>query len=66
VEAPILVRPDFERPFYLDVDWSTKGVGTILSQREGRFEKVVVYANKGLTVAQREFHPMEGECYALI
>jgi hypothetical protein len=66
VEAPILVRPDFEKPFCLDVDWSTKGVGTILSQREGRFEKVVAYANKGLTLVQRKFHPMEGECYALI
>jgi hypothetical protein len=66
VEAPILVRPDFKEPFCLDVDWSTKGVGAILSQREGRFEKVVAYASKGLTVAQRKFHPMEGECYALI
>ncbi len=37
-----------------------------MSQREGKLEKVVAYANKGLTVAQRKFHPMEGECYALI
>jgi hypothetical protein len=29
--APILVRPDFKEPFYLDVDWSTRGVGAILS-----------------------------------
>ncbi len=66
MEAPIFVRPDFKKPFYLDVDWSTKGVGAILSQREGRFEKVVAYASKGLTEVQRKFHPMEGECYALI
>jgi len=66
VDAPILVRPDFKRPFYLNVDWSMKGVGAVLSQKEGRFEKVVVYASKGLTVAQRKFHPMERECYALI
>jgi len=66
VEAPILVRPDFKKPFCLDVDWSTKGVGAILSQREGRFEKVVAYASKGLIEVQRKFHPMEGECYALI
>jgi hypothetical protein len=66
VEAPILVRPNFEKPFCLDVDWSMKGVGAVLSQREGRFEKVVAYAGKSLTVAQRRFHPMEGECYALI
>jgi len=41
-------------------------VGAVLSQREGRCEKVIAYANKALTVAQRKFHPMEGECYALI
>jgi hypothetical protein len=66
VEAPILVRPDFKKSLCLDVDWSMKGVGAILLQREGRFEKVVAYANKGLTEVQRKFHPMEGECYALI
>jgi hypothetical protein len=66
VEAPVLVRHDFEKPFCLDVVWSTKGIGTILLQREGINEKVVAYANKGLTLVQRKFHPMEGECYALI
>jgi len=66
VDAPILVRLDFKRPFCLDVDWSTKGVGAILSQKEGTFGKVVAYTSKGLTVAQRKFHSMEGECYALI
>jgi hypothetical protein len=64
--APILVRLNFKEPFWLDVDWSTKGVGAILSQKEGRFEKVIAYASKALTVAQKKFHPMEGECYALI
>ncbi len=66
VDAPVLTRPDFRRMFWLDVDWSPKGVGVILSQKEGRLEKVVAYASKSLTEAQRKFHPMEGECYALI
>ncbi len=66
MQAPVLVRPNFQEPFYLDVDWSTKGVGAILSQKEGRFERVIAYASKALTDAQRKFHPMEGECYALI
>jgi hypothetical protein len=46
--------------------WSPKDVGAILSQREGKHEKVVVYANKSLMATQKKFHPMEGECYALI
>jgi hypothetical protein len=66
VDAPILTRPDFKKTFCLDVDWLPRGVGAILSQKEGRFEKVVAYASKSLTEAQRKFHPMEGECYALI
>jgi hypothetical protein len=66
VAAPVLIRPDFKKSFCLDVDWSPKGVGAILSQKEGRMERVVAYASKGLTSAQRKFHPMEGECYALI
>ncbi len=66
VAAPMLIRPDFKKPFCFNVDWSPKGVGAILSQKEGRMEKVVAYASKGLTSAQRKFHPMEGKCYALI
>jgi hypothetical protein len=66
VDAPVLTRPDFRRTFWLDVDWSPKGVGAILSQKEGKMERVVAYASKGLTDTQKKFHPMEGECYALI
>jgi hypothetical protein len=66
IAAPVLIRLDFKISFCLDVDWSPKGVGAILSQKEGRMERVVVHASKGLTSAQRKFHPMEGECYALI
>jgi hypothetical protein len=48
------------------MDWSPKGVGAILSQKEGKFKRVTAYARKSLIEAQRRFHPMEGECYALI
>jgi hypothetical protein len=53
VQAPVLVRPNFREPFCLDVDWSTRGVGAILSQKEGRFERVIAYARKALTEVQR-------------
>jgi hypothetical protein len=38
VKTQILVRLDFTKTFILDVDWSTKGVGVVLSQKEGTFE----------------------------
>jgi hypothetical protein len=66
VAALVHIRPDLKNHFCLDVDWSPKGVGTILSQREGKLEKVVAYARKSLTISQRKFHPMEVECYALV
>jgi len=40
VAASVLIRLDFDKQFYLDVDWSPKGVGAILSQREGMKEKL--------------------------
>jgi hypothetical protein len=46
VEAPILPKFDFSRPFILDVDWYVKGVSVNLSQKDGRIEMVVVYAKK--------------------
>ncbi len=66
IDALVVIRPDFKKQFCLDVDWSPKGVGAILSQKESKLEKVVAYVNKSLMVAQRKFHPMGGECYALI
>jgi hypothetical protein len=33
MSTPILVRLDFNKAFILDVDWSTKGIGVIPSQK---------------------------------
>jgi hypothetical protein len=66
IEAPIFIRPDFERPFIFDVDWFIKGVRSVLSQKRDKHECVIAYASKGFTPSQRKFHPMGGECYALI
>jgi hypothetical protein len=38
VNARILIKLDFTKLFILDVDWSTKGVGAILSQHVGKNE----------------------------
>jgi hypothetical protein len=61
-----LIRPNFTKFLILDVDWSIKGVGAILLHRTNINEQVVTYASKGLSPIQKKFHPMKGECYALI
>jgi hypothetical protein len=38
IEAPILVRLDFEKPFILDVDWFIKRVRLVLSQKQNKHE----------------------------
>jgi len=65
-EAAVLVKPSFERPFILHVDWFVKGVGLVLSQKQNKHECVITYASNSLTPSRRKFHPMEGECYVLI
>ncbi len=55
VAALVFIWHDFKKQFCLDLDWSPKGVGAILSQKEGKMERVIAYACKGLTSAQRKF-----------
>jgi hypothetical protein len=56
----------FQQSFYLGCKLVCKGVGVILSQKDGKKECVIAYVNKGLSPVQKRFHPMEGGCYALI
>jgi hypothetical protein len=65
--APILVYPDFEREFILYTDASGYALGAVLSQAdEDRKERVVYYASKTLTDAERNYSVTELECYAVV
>jgi hypothetical protein len=41
-------------------------VGAILAQKERKNEKVIAYTSNALSFVEKKFHPMEGECYALV
>ena len=67
VTTPILAYPDFNRPFILDTDASDIGIGAVLSQRdEERRERVVAYASRTLSKAERKYCVTRRELLAVV
>ena len=66
ISAPLLITPDWTRPFELHTDASQFGLGAILSQRIDGEERVIAYASKALNKAQRNYTTSDRECLAII
>ena len=65
--APILTRPDFDRPFILQTDWSGTAIGAILAQQdELGNEHVVAYWSRALQAAEKNYSATEGEALAAV
>ncbi len=64
-QAPILVHPDPERPFIVEVDASTTGVGAILSQQQGNPSILhpCAFFSRKLSPAERNYDIGNRELY---
>ena len=65
--APILVFPNFNKPFILDTDASNTGIGGVLSQLdEAGNECVIAYASRTLSKAERRYCVTRRELLAVV
>ncbi len=65
--APVLVRPDYQQPFTVQVDASDLGLGVVLSHphTNGHFQ-AIAYASCWLNSAEQKYATIEKECLTII
>ena len=64
--TPILVFPDFDKPFLLKTDASMGGLGAVLSQKQGnRHYQPVAFGSRSLTPSEKNYHSSKLEFLAL-
>ena len=64
--TPVLTYPRFDSPFLVDTDASNHGLGAVLSQVENGKERVVVYASRVLSKAERNYCATRKELLAVV
>ena len=64
--APVLVFPDFDKPFLLETDASKEGLGAVLSQKQddGCYHPVT-FRSHSLTPAEKNYHSLKLEFLTL-
>ena len=64
--APVLVFPDFNKPFLLEMDASKEGLAVVLSQKQkdGRYHPVT-FGSCSLTPSEKNYHSSKLEFLAL-
>ena len=63
---PILLFPDFDKPFMLTTDASDTAIGAVLSQEKDNFDHRVAYLSRSLNKAELNYSTTEEECLAVL
>lgn len=66
ISAPILSLPDISKPFILDTDASNWSIGAVLSQEIDGKERVMAYASRTLTKAEKRYCVTRKELLAVV
>jgi transposase len=66
ISAPILACPDFSQTMTLQTDASFSGLGAVLTQGSDREEKVIAYASRALSEAEKKYSVTEKELLAAL
>ena len=66
MSAPVLVFPDFNKPFLLETDASKEGLGVVLSQKQDdRCYHPVAFGSRTLMPSEQNYHSSKLEFLAL-
>lgn len=66
ISAPVLIHPDFSKPFFVQCDASLSGVGGVLFQIRNGEEHPIAFMSKKLNTAQKNYSITELECLAAV
>lgn len=66
VSAPLLRCPDYTKPFSVQCDASSFGLGAVLTQNIDGEEHVICFLSRSLTKQERNYTTTERECLAVL